>query len=326
MSKREDMKAALEGRQPCGAVPVWELEFHAWDQASGRHVTLGGEYAALSAAERERALYDNAEILLSVAEDLHFAALTVPGGYWEVAPGVPAYYWLPEDARTRQIAVLREVGIGDLLLVAGSGGVMAMPGAQHYVEFAYKLFDAPEEIDELAQQGLARGLEAASHFRDLGIEALFTASDIADNSGPFFNPQQMERFILPYLRRWAEEVRGMGCYAILHTDGDVGSCLEAIADSGIHALQAIDPVAGMDIRQVKAQVGDRLCLCGNVDCGLLLTGAPEEVYGTTRDLLRDCKAGGGFVLGASNAVQEEVPMANYRAMIRAWEGHGGYGE
>ena len=324
MSKREDMQAALEGRQPAGAVPIWELEFHAWDQASGRHVMLGQEFAALSAAGQERALYANAEILLSVVEVLHFAALTVPGGYWEVAPGVPATYWLPEGARFRQIAALQEVGVGDLLLIAGSGGVMAMPGSQHYVEFAYKLFDAPEEIDQLAQLSLTRGLEMAHRFRDLGVEALFTASDIADNSGPFFNPQQMERFILPYLRRWATEVKGMGCYAILHTDGDLNPCLEQIADSGIHALQAIDPVAGMDIRQVKQQVGGRLCLCGNVDCGLLLTGTPEEVHAVTRDLLHDCKPGGGFVLGASNAVQEQVPMANYRAMICAWEEWGKY--
>ena len=33
---------------------------------------------------------------------------------------------------------------------------------------------------------------------------------------------------------------------------------------------------------------------------------------------------GGFVLGASNAVQLEVPKENYLAMIQAWEEHGHY--
>jgi uroporphyrinogen decarboxylase len=324
MSKKSDMQAALEGHQPTGAVPIWEIEFHAWDRASGRHVMLGQEFAALSPAEREKALYANAEILISVSHDLHYAALTVPGGYWEVAPGTPAYYWLPGEARYRQIEVLHEVGVGDLMLVAVSGGVMAMPGATNYVGFAYKLFDAPEEIDEQAQNTLAHGLEAARRFRDMGIEALITASDIADNHGPFFSPQQMERFILPYLRKWARGVREMGGYAILHTDGDLAPCLEGIAASGIHALQAIDPVAGMDIRLVKEQVGDRLCLCGNVDCGLLVNGAPEQVYAATQALLLDCKAGGRLVLGASNAVQQAVSMENYRAMICAWQEFGAY--
>jgi hypothetical protein len=311
MSKKDDMRAALERRQPAGAVPIWELEFHAWDKVADRHIVLGEEFCALSPAEQDKALHVNAEILLSATKQLRYAALTVPGNYWEIAPGAPAYYWLPPEARWRQIEVLRQTGTEDILLVAGSGGVMSMPGASHYVAFCYQLYDAPEEIDEQAARTLEHGVETAKRLRDLGIEAVFTASDIADNRGVFFNPAQMERYILPYLRRWAEAVKGMGLYAMLHTDGDIRSCLEDLAESGIDALQAIDPVAGMDMRAVKDAVGDRLCLCGNVDCGLLVMGTPEEVYAATRDLLLACKTGGGLVLGASNAVQPEVPIENY---------------
>lgn len=320
------MRAALERRQSAGAVPIWELEFHAWDQVTDRHVVLGREFCALSPAEQERALGSNAEILLSGAQALHHAALTVPGNYWEIAPGEPAFYWLPPEARFRQIELLQEAADGDLMLVAGSGGVMSMPGASQYVEFCYQLFDAPQEIDRRAALTLEHGLDMAKRLRDRGVEAVFTASDIADNRGLFFNPEQMERFILPYLRRWAAAVKEMGLYAILHTDGDVSACLEELAESGLDALQAIDPVAGMEIRRVKEQVGDRICLCGNVDCGLLVMGTPEQVYAATRDLLLGCKAGGGLVLGASNAVQPEVPIANYWAMIQAWQAYGQYAD
>jgi uroporphyrinogen decarboxylase len=289
-----------------------------------RRIAVGEGFCALSPSEQERALHANAEILLSVAEELGFAALTVPNHYWEIAPGAPAYYWLPPKARFRQIEILCRAGRDRIMLVGGSGGVMAMPGASSYVEFSYKLYDAPQEIDRQAAQTLEHGLETAKRLRDLGIEAVFTASDIADNRGLFFNPAQMERFILPYLRRWAERVKEMGLYTILHTDGDVYSCLEDLAESGIDALQAIDPVAGMDMRAVKDAAGDRLCLCGNVDCGLLVMGTPEKVHAATHDLLLDCKAGGGLVLGASNAVQEEVPIENYWAMVEAWREFGQY--
>ena len=76
MSKKQDMLDALAGRHPAGAVPIWELGFHLWDKAPGRHIVLGNEFAALSPAEQERALYTNAEIMLSVSEALCFAALT----------------------------------------------------------------------------------------------------------------------------------------------------------------------------------------------------------------------------------------------------------
>jgi uroporphyrinogen decarboxylase len=89
-------------------------------------------------------------------------------------------------------------------------------------------------------------------------------------------------------------------------------------------MQAIDPIAGMDIRKTKDIVKGRLCLCGNVDCGLLVAGTPEAVYAATRELLVTCKEGGAFVLGASNAVQAEVSVANYEALLQAWQEFGKY--
>ena len=134
----------------------------------------------------------------------------------------------------------------------------------------------------------------------------------------------MDRWIYPYLRLWTEGIRATGLYSILHSDGELTPCMDKLAACGLNALQAIDSVAGMDIAATKAKVAGRLCLCGNVDCGLLLTGTPERVFEATKTLLLACKPGGDFVLGASNAVQPDVPAANYRAMIDAWKQFGAY--
>jgi uroporphyrinogen decarboxylase len=323
LTRADDMRAALELRETDGAVPIWELGFYCWDQASGRHVVLGREFEGLTTSEQRRALDENADIILSVSEDLHFAAVTLPGNYWEVAPGEPAYYWLPEDARWEQTRIICERAPDDLLTVGGSGGVISPP-MKGYVEFCYKLFDAPDEVEETARRTLAAGLENARRLRDAGVAVAVTSSDIADNHGPFFSPEQMRRFILPFMREWAAGVRELGLYAVLHSDGNMHPILDEVAETGLHAIQAVDPVAGMDMRRAKDQVGDRLCLCGNVDCGLLLTGPAERVYDATRGLLLTCKRGGGLVLGASNAVVPETPLENYLAMNRAWEDHGQY--
>lgn len=318
------MRSALNCSQPDGAVPVWELSFHLWNKFSRRSLILGDEFNRLSCAEQERTLYSNAEIIVSVANDLKFAAVTSPSGYWETAPGRPAYYWLPDDVQFRQIEILLQLAGDDFLVVGESGGVMCMPPAHQYEEFCYKLFDSPEEIDQMAQNCLQRGLETVKRLRDMKVEIIMTGSDIADNHGPFFNPEQMDRFILPYLNRWAKEIASLGALSIMHSDGNLTPCLESLADTALNALQAIDPVAGMNIQATKEQVKGRLCLCGNIDCGLLLTGTSEQVYESTRSLLEDCKLGGGFVLGASNAVQEEVQISNYKAMLEAWKEHGQY--
>ncbi len=316
------MRAALQKQKPEGAVPVWELEFQAWDAASGRHVVLGHEFETLSQQEQDKALRANAEILVATSVEMGYAALSVPGPYWEQSPGVLAYYVLPGEARLRQIKILREVAPPDLMLFASTGGII---GADYSVDFCQRLFDDPESIDKQAEECISGALEAAKRFRDCGVEAVISPSDMADNSGPFFSPAQMERWVLPYLTKWSDEIRRLGMFTILHSDGNLTRHLDAIAATGLDALQAIDPVAGMEMSQAREIVGNRLCLCGNIDCGLLLTGRPDQVRQATRELLETSKAGGGFVLGASNAVQSEVPMANYRAMIQTWKEFGGHG-
>lgn len=321
MGRKQDMIAALGRRQPAGAVPVWELEFQAWDAASGKHVVFGHEFEALSDAQQERVMYANAEIMLSVSDEMGYAALTSPNAYWEQGPGQLAYYCMPGDTRFRQLEILRELAPADLMLISTAVAIIA---ADYSMEFCCRLVDDPEGIDAQAKQMLRWGLEAAKRFRDCGAEAILSPSDIADNAGPFFKPEYMDRWILPHLSEWASQIRAMGMYTVLHTDGNLTCCLDALAATGIDAIQAVDPVAGMDMRETKEAVGGRLCLCGNIDCGLLLRGTPEEVYQSTCELLDTCKQGGGLVLGASNAVQPEVPIENYRAMIAAWKKQGQY--
>ncbi len=321
MNKKDDMIAALQRRQPSTAVPIWDLEFQAWNAVSGKHMVLGKEFEDLTTAEQEKAMHTNAEIMISVAAEMHWSAITTPSGYWNQAPGQLAYFVLPDEARYRQFAILRKLAPKDLMLIGSGGGIL---GANYGEQFCDWMFNEPEIIDAIAEQCLNGAVERAGRFRDLGVEAVFSASDMADNSGPFFNPQQMERWIYPFLKRWSDALRNMGLFNILHTDGNLTAYMDKIADSGIDAIQAIDPVAGMDIVATKEKVKGRLCLCGNVDCGLLLTGTPEEVFEATKSLLLACKPGGSFVLGASNAVQPEVPVANYRAMIEAWKHYGTY--
>lgn len=324
MTGRERFLAALACRQP-DHVPLWEIEFHLFDRYADRPLVLGKAFAALNAAEQEQALRQNAETMVEVAKQLGHSALTCPGGYWEVAPGVAAYFWLPGDAPWRQLACLRSAA-GDQLAVVVfiSGMIMPPVTAESYQSFCYRLFDVPEEIDREAAATLSAGLEEARRARDLGADAVCDACDIADSHNVFFSPVQMERFWYPYFHEWTHKVKAMGLYSILHSDGNLTSILDALANSGLHALQAIDPTAGMDIVATRAQVKGKLCLCGNMDLRLLAGGPEEAIVNETKRICLACKPGGGFILGATNAMFKEIPPAHYAAMLKAWKEYGGY--
>ena len=317
MTRRDDILTAWRGGQP-PAVPLWELEFHLFNRYSKTPIVLGHEFAALSEAARESTLLRNADVIVDVANRLGFSAVTSPNMYWEVAPGHGAYYWMPGEYMVRQLAALRKAA-GDELAVAAIGGGMIFPPSNDELEaFCVQLFDAPDELQAAADRLLDLGLAHARRLRDAGADAVVNACDIATNHGVFFPPPQMERLWWPYFHRWVDAVHEMGMVAILHSDGQLTSILETLAASKLDALQAIDPVAGMDIAAVKRTVGTRLCLCGNIDCGLLQFGPEDKIARQTREVLRAAAPGGAFVLGGSNAIFDEMPVNHYDAMLAAW--------
>ena len=53
-----------------------------------------------------------------------------------------------------------------------------------------------------------------------------------------------------------------------------------------HGLHSLDPQGGVDMAEMKRLVGGRVCLIGNVNCGLLDTGTDEECVESARYALR----------------------------------------
>jgi uroporphyrinogen decarboxylase len=94
---------------------------------------------------------------------------------------------------------------------------------------------------------------------------------------------------------------------------------------GIDAIDPLEPIAGMDIGEVKERYGDRLCLMGNIDCGDLLSrGTPEQVASMVRTTIGRAAKGGGYVLASSNSIHPAVKPVNYSTMVMAGRQYGSY--
>ena len=209
--------------------------------------------------------------------------------------------------------------LGDqLLVIVNTGGILAMPEADQFMDFSLKMFTHPEEIDAMAKENLELAQNDIKQLADIGIKAFMSASDLADSRSPYFAPDQMERFITPYMHKWSNFIRTLGGYSILHTDGNINMYMDIIASSGINGLQALDPTADMNIVALHEKYSDSLCFCGNIDIGMLNTAAPSDVQKLSEDLLSKCGAKGSFVFGGSNAIQHEIPKNNYQAMVDAY--------
>ena len=149
------------------------------------------------------------------------------------------------------------------------------------------------------------------------VGALFLGDDLAYTEGLMISPDVYRQHLFPWYRLLAEVCRKHDLPFWFHSDGKLWEIIPDLIEIGVNALHPIEPKA-MDIREVKARCGEKLCLMGNIDLGYTLTrGSPAEVEAEVRQRIRDIAPGGGYCVGSSNTVTEYVPVQNYRAMIEA---------
>jgi len=79
-----------------------------------------------------------------------------------------------------------------------------------------------------------------------------------------------------------------------------------------------------DIAEVKRLVGDKVCLIGNVNCGLLDTGTEEQIVESARYALKHGMPGGGYIFSTSNCIYTGMDPTRYELMLDVWRKEGNY--
>jgi uroporphyrinogen decarboxylase len=139
------------------------------------------------------------------------------------------------------------------------------------------------------------------------------------------SPQKFREVFYPELKRVTTGYKELGLLVIKHTDGNIMPILDMIIDSGFDCIDPIDPIAGMDLKQMKDDYGDKVCLKGNVDCSQTLSFKTEsETIEETKSCLNIAMPGGGYILSSSNSIHSAVKPQNYLAMIDTLKKFGKY--
>ena len=100
--------------------------------------------------------------------------------------------------------------------------------------------------------------------------------------------------------------------------------LDSLVESKPHALHSLDPQGGVDLGDMKSRIGDKVCLVGNVNCGLLQTGTDAEVEADVRRALSQGMPGGGYVFGTSNCIYTGMALERYELMLKIRQEEGRY--
>jgi uroporphyrinogen decarboxylase len=159
--------------------------------------------------------------------------------------------------------------------------------------------------------------ERACH---LGFDVFASTDDMAFNTAPFFSPAVFRELVLPRYRMVAKQIT---LPWIIHSDGNVLPFVDDLLSVGITGLHPNERGA-MDIRAMKQEYGDRLCLLGNVDLNLLGMGSPEAVDREVRELIHDVGPGGGYIVTSGNSLAAYLKPENVLALSEAVQKYGRY--
>ncbi len=313
---RERFIAALERRPISGRVPHFELVFYLTMEAFGKVHPLHRDYHQwLQMEETERELHrqDMADLYIATAERYEHSAIFVhpnPDTFEECA---------------RLVEIIRRK-TGDRYFLMKHGDVTyGIPDGETMVAFCLRLKNEPQQLKDDMEAAVAAQLSEAERQSKLGgLDGFALCTDYCFNKGPFLSPQQFSEFVAPYLTDLIRGYRELGFYVIKHTDGNIMPILDQLVEANPHALHSLDPQAGVDIAEVKRRCGDRVCLIGNVNCGLLDSGSRQDVVESARYALQHGMPGGGYIFSTSNCIYTGMPLTKYEMMLDVWRAEGNY--
>ncbi|MCC6580174.1 MAG: hypothetical protein IT440_07000 [Phycisphaeraceae bacterium] len=302
MNARQRMMSAYT-LKPVDHPPHFEHMFELEKEAFGLEFPDRRLWETVGAEERKRMVSRCMEVYAKIIEVFRWDALPV---FWP---------WSSEDGVT---AARKQFGDRVLVGTLVGGSLWCIDTIKDWEQFALDLYENPKQLHEEAERKCRGGLAVIDKLVDAGAEFISLVHDVASNMGPFCSKPHFDEFVTPYLARLVDRVKSRGAYCTVHSDGMLMPIWDSLMSTKPHMIHSLDPMAGMDIVEVRRITRGKLALMGNVRCDALQTGPVEMLEESTRYCLNACGREPGYVFSSSNTIFPGMPLENYKRMLEMY--------
>lgn len=215
--------------------------------------------------------------------------------------------------------------VGEDAFIAGTAAsqsmnfLVSMRGSQQAL---LDLIDNPKLAHRIMEIGTEISIQIGYALIEAGVDAIYIGDAWA--SSTIISPGQYKEFCLPYHKKATEAFHKKGVPVYLHICGNCMPILEYMVETGVDAIEPLDPLGGVDISEVKRRVGNKVCLKGGINTLTLLRGSPEEVMKEAKCCIEVAGSDGGYILGSGDDIPIEAPIENVKAMVEAAKVWGRY--
>jgi len=155
---------------------------------------------------------------------------------------------------------------------------------------------------------------------ETGADAIWLGDCVATSH--FISPQHYQDFAAEYAKKSCDLIRKRGGIVFYHGCEKSLPYLRIMAELGFNAINIGE---GVDIGKVKEEIGEKVCIMGNLDTINVLQQKSEvEVEKEVRKIVEKGKIGGGYIFCTGEGITSITPEENVRAMIRAIRKYGKY--
>ena len=148
------------------------------------------------------------------------------------------------------------------------------------------------------------------------VDAVLIGDDLGSQRGLMISPELIKEFVIPGAKRLIDIIHSYGAKVIYHSCGSVVDAIPLLIEAGVDAVHPIQALAaGMQPDNLKAKFDGQVSFCGGVDTqNLLPNGTPDQVMAKVKEL-RGYFPTGLIVSPSHEAIQNDVPPANIKALF-----------
>jgi hypothetical protein len=194
-----------------------------------------------------------------------------------------------------------------------------------FVDYARYLKTNPSFVRRVFSEHAKFDEELAKLFIDAGAEVLAIGDDVAYKKNLMISPKMWADFVQPLATTIVNAIHKKGGLVFMHSDGYITPLIDLIIKTGYDGLQSLEPLAGVNLGEVKEKYGDRLGLIGGIDTSQLLPfGDEKDVENAVKQAIRAAAKGGGYAVGPCTEIHWKCKPENVLAMIKYARKYGKY--
>jgi hypothetical protein len=148
--------------------------------------------------------------------------------------------------------------------------------------------------------------------------AIRLGNDMGTKENLFFSPQAYNKIFNPWEKKLVKEYHKRDVFVFHHCHGNINLIFKDIVETGIDAIDPLDPYDGINLIEIKEKYGDKITLRGGIG-KYVGEYNKKQIYEHVVDRLKIGSPGGGFIIQSSGGLLHTMGKENiqyYKKIIK----------